>query len=182
MTRSMVAQMSSDQIYFQFSDGPVASTGPVLNQFFPCLCQPFPGCSVLLRAKSSLLLTQKANCSPEHGLRFQEASVRQGFQTLEFHPPVMRRSSESQGAPRSWVLAPCPLQGPILQASPRGVTFSWSLDIWKLELFRNSTSTEEKQLQEESLGASPRSGHWQVPGGAGHQLAQSLNARAGRCL
>lgn len=46
--------------------------------------------------------------------------MRQGFQTLEFHPQVMRRSTESQGAPRSWVLAPCPLQGPILQASPTG--------------------------------------------------------------
>lgn len=173
MTRSMVAQMSSDQIFFQFSDGPVASTKPVLTQFFPCLCQPFPGCSVSLRAKSSPVLAQRANCSPEHGLRFQKANVRQGFQTLEFHPQVMRRSSESQGAPRSWVLVPCPLRGPILQASPKGVTFSWSLDIWKLELFRNSTSIEEKQLQEESLSASPRSGHWQVPGALGTSLPRA---------
>lgn len=44
-------------------------------------------------------------------MKFYEAKMTQGFQTLEFYLQIIRRSSESQESPRSWVLAPCPLGG-----------------------------------------------------------------------
>lgn len=103
MTRSIVAQMSSDQIYFVFR---LANTNQTISH-------PSPPINMLLS------LTQKQGLSwcfetcsggklPLEGdAKLQKANRKQDFQTPEFHPQSIRRSGESQGTPES--MGPCPL-------------------------------------------------------------------------
>lgn len=103
MTRTMVAQMSSDQIYFAFR---LANTNQTISHhLFPLICS-----CLSLRSKDSpgvLRPAQGVSCPLEGDAKLQKANKKQGFQTPEFHPQIIRRSGESQGTPES--MGPCPL-------------------------------------------------------------------------
>lgn len=128
MTRSVVAQMFSDQIYFVFrlanTNQPISHPSLPINMFLSLtqkqgLLWCFETCSGVSRPL-------------EGDAKLQKAKRKQGFQTPEFHPQIIRRSGESQGTPKS--MCPCPLFTgvPIVQPSPIEVAFSWGLEVWKL--------------------------------------------------
>lgn len=142
MTRSIVAQMSSDQIYFVFR---LANTN-----------QPISHPSIPINMLLSL--TQKQGLSwcfetcsggklpPRRGCETPEGKQESSFQTPEFHPQIIRRSDESQGTPKS--TGPCPLFTgvPIVQASPIEVAFSWGLEVWNSN-YQKLDKHRRKQFQ-----------------------------------